>query len=130
MIEYNIKSLLTKSYNNGSLLSYEYQQCKTLLNEINEQIRFIYLFLDTPYDNENEQIFLGNQKNIIIKLINILNDFLIFVSIILTIIYYINYLSHTALIYIILLSFLYLYINVLIYILFNLLFEYYLFILN
>jgi len=119
MIEYNIKSLLTKSYNNGSLLSYEYQQCKTLLNEINEQIRFIYLFLDIPYDNENEQFFLGNQKNIIIKLINILNDFLIFVSIILTIIYYINYLSHTALIYIILLSFLYLYINVLIYILFN-----------
>lgn len=117
MIEYNIKSLLTKYYNNSSLLSYEYQQCKNLLNEINEQLRFIYLFLDIP--NENEQLFWGNQKNIIIKLINILNDFLIFISIILTIIYYINYLSHTALIYIILLSFLYLYINVLIYILFN-----------
>jgi hypothetical protein len=117
MIEYNIKSLLTKYYNNSSLLSYEYQQCKNLLNEINEQLRFIYLFLDIP--NENEQLFWSNQKNIIIKLINILNDFLIFVSIILTIIYYINYLSHTALIYIILLSFLYLYINVLIYILFN-----------
>ena len=117
MIEYNIKSFLTTAFNNGSLLSYEYQQCKNLLNDINKQIRFIYLFLNIPHDNE--QLFLGNQKNIIIKLINILNDFLIFISIILTIIYYINYLSHTAIIYILLLSFLYLYINVLIYILFN-----------
>ena len=80
MIEYNIKSLLTKYYNNSSLLSYEYQQCKHLLNEINEQLLFIYLFLDIP--NENEQLFWGNQKNIIIKLINILNDFLIFILIV------------------------------------------------
>lgn len=119
IIEYNITSFLSKSYNTGTLSAHEYQHCKKLLHKINNNIRFIYLYLDTQLENDN--LFLGiyNQKNVLIKIINILNDFLIFVSIILTIIYYINYLSHTALIYIIILSFLYLYINVIIYILFN-----------
>lgn len=119
ILEYNIKLYLTKSYNNNILLPVEYKQCLYLLNKLNKQMRFIYLYLDINI--ENDTLFLGlyNQKNIIIKLINILNDILIFISIILTIIYYINYLTHTALIYIILLSFLYLYLNVIIYILFN-----------
>lgn len=121
ILEYNIKLYLTKSYNNNILLPTEYKQCIYLLNKLCKQIRFIYLYLDTQLENDDLNLFLGlyNQKNIIIKIINILNDILIFISIILTIIYYINYLTHTALIYILLLSFLYLYINVIIYILFN-----------
>lgn len=119
IIEYNIKYFLTKSYNNGILITCDYNKCKDLLHNINEQIRYIYLNINQINDNLNDFVGLYNQQNIIIKLINILNDFLIFISLILTIIYYINYLSHTALIYILILSFLYLYINVIIYMLFN-----------
>ena len=117
LIEYNINSFLSKSYNNGILSVHEYRHCKILFHKINDNIRFIYFYLDTQLEIDN--LFLSNKKNIILKIINSLNDFLIFISIILTIIYYINYLSHTSLIYIIILSFLYLYINIISYILFN-----------
>lgn len=121
ILDYNIKLFLIKSLTSNYILSNEYKQCLIYLSKINREMNFIYLYLDIHTENDNGNLFLGlyNQNNIIIRLINILNDFLIFVSIIFTIIYYINYLNQIALIYIILLSFLYLYLNVIIYILFN-----------
>lgn len=126
IIEFNIKLLLNKSFHNGIISSVEYTLCSKYLKQINKSMNIIYLYIDYANininkDDLNYSIFFGlyNQKNIYIKMINILNDILIFISIIFTIIYYLNYLSDIALIYILIIAFSYLYINLLIYILLN-----------
>jgi hypothetical protein len=126
IIEFNIKLLLNKSFHNGIISSVEYTLCSNYLKEINKSMNDIYLYLDytnvnTNKENLNFSLFLGlyNQKNIYIKMINVLNDILIFLSIVFTIIYYLNYLSDIAIIYILIIAFSYLYINLLIYLLLN-----------
>lgn len=126
IIEFNIKLLLNKSFHNGIISSVEYTLCSKYLKQINKSMNIIYLYIDYANININKDdlnypIFFGlyNQKNIYIKMINVLNDILIFISIIFTIIYYLNYLSDIALIYILIITFSYLYINLLIYILLN-----------
>lgn len=124
LLEYNIKLYLNKFYNSGYLQSNEYKISNKLLYLINKKIINLQLYFERKYYNNeyhnrnNNMIY--NQNNIFIIFINKLNDILIFITITITIIYYLNYLYDLAsIIYILIISFIYLYLNLIINILFN-----------
>lgn len=104
-LEFNIINNLTKLNKEGYLSNNNYNN---LLLDFKIIQKLVYKI-----------IFLLNTKNIIFILIHFINEYLIFINIILLNIYYINIQSDIGIIYVLIINYIYLYINSIIYILLN-----------
>jgi hypothetical protein len=102
-INANLTTFLFESYNEDYLSCHNYNVLIKIKNNLENKIKNL----------------INNLENIIFKLLNYINDILINITILSLIIYYINYLPETGIILILIISFIYLYFNHLIYILSN-----------
>lgn len=117
LLEYYIKSNLNKLYDHDVLTFLYYKKCLDLIFILDKDIKYIYLNLEHLIKKNNKVSTSNSQQSVwinnmfYISLINIFNILYIYITIILTIIYYINLYSYYGIIYVILISFIYLYIQ-------------------